>query len=386
LGAFGIICQAFNGQFNRSAARVLEETMLLTPKRLCLYPTKEIFLFVLVLLIIYCLSLSACSTSPPINKPQGEALNAASAPADDPKAMTGQQQKARDVESLNEKLMAQAQTQVDPGDALLGPGDLLHVEVFEAEELNAKARISSRGYVTLPLLGQLEVDGLTAREAETHIEDLYRKKYIKDPHVSIFVEEHFSQRVTLVGQFNSPGTYDLVSRQRLLDVMALGGGVTEKAGRIIQVRRRGIVPGPAGEMPKEGVIYVDMDKLIREGMTELNIQINGGDVVFVAEAGDFFVDGAVRRPGSYPLNQRTTVQEAIVAAGGMAPYADEVVSLVRVEGGERKERTLDMDKMENWGFPVQDQDVIVVGSNPLLRIWHGFSFGFMGTGFRDPAH
>jgi len=215
---------------------------------------------------------------------------------------------------------------------------------------------------------------------------LYREKYIKDPHVSVFVEEHFSQRVTLVGQFKSPGTYDLVSRQRLLDVMALGGGVTEKAGRIVQVRRRGITPGPQkDEVPREGVIYVDMDKLVRDGMTELNIQVNGGDVIFVGEAGDFFVDGAVRRPGSYPLRQRTNLQEAIVAAGGMAPYADEVVSLVRMEGGERKEHTLDMAKMENWGFPVQDQDVIIVGSNALLRLWHGFSFGFMGTGFRDPA-
>ena len=338
----------------------------------------------LCLILLSCVLLLACSNSPSINKPQAKALDGASAP-DDPKAMTRQQQKAQDVQVLNEKLMAQAQLQVDPGDTLLGAGDLVNIEVFEAADLNTKARISSRGYITLPLLGQLKVDGLTAREAETHIEDLYRKKYIKDPHVSIFVEEHFSQRVTLVGQFKSPGTYDLVSKQRLLDVMALGGGMTDKASRIVQVRRRGITPGPEGEMPREGVIYVDMDKLIRDGMTELNIQVNGGDVIFVGEAGDFFVDGAVRRPGSYPLRQRTNLQEAIVAAGGLAPYGSEVVSIVRMEGGERKEYKVDVSKMDNWGFPVQDQDVIIVGSNTLLRIWHGFTFGFMGTGYRDPG-
>jgi len=338
------------------------------------------------LLILF--PLAACSSGPAVNRPQPAAAvtsdGQTAAAVVRPEAVAAEAEAKQDIEALNRRLMEQAQLQVDPGETLLGAGDLLHVEVFEAAELSTKARISSRGYITLPLLGQLKMDGLTAREAETQIEGLYREKYIKDPHVSIFVEEHFSQRVTLVGQFKSPGTYDLVSKQRLLDVIALGGGITEKGGRIIQIRRRGVTPGPDGGMPREGIIYVDMDKLVRDGMTELNIQINGGDVLFVGEAGDFFVDGAVRRPGSYPMRQRTTLQEAIVAAGGLVPYADEVVSVIRVEGGERKEHTLDMAKRENWGFPVQDQDVIVAGSNALLRIWYGFTFGFMGTGFRDP--
>ena len=91
--------------------------------------------------------------------------------------------------------------------------------------------------MTLPLLGSVLVDGLSAREAEEMIENLYRVRYIKDPHVSIFVEEHFSRRVTLMGQFRNPGTYDYLSKQRLLDVMALGGGLSDIAGRVVQVRR-----------------------------------------------------------------------------------------------------------------------------------------------------
>jgi protein involved in polysaccharide export with SLBB domain len=98
------------------------------------------------------------------------------------------------------------------------------------------------------------------------------------------------------------------------------------------------------------------------------------------------MDGAVRRPGSFFLRQKMTLQEAILAAGGLAPWSDDDdVSVVRLEGGERKKHTFDMDNMEDWGFPIQNQDVIIVGSNPLLRVWYGFSLGFMGTGYRDPG-
>ena len=128
-----------------------------------------------------------------------------------------------EVRELNEKILAQAQITHDPSEYLLGSGDLLEVKVFEAEELTSSVRVSSRGFITLPLIGQMMIKGLTAREAEQKIEDKYRERYIKDPHVNVFVKEHFSQRITLVGQFKNPGTYDYLSKQRLLDVIALGG-------------------------------------------------------------------------------------------------------------------------------------------------------------------
>ena len=131
--------------------------------------------------------------------------------------------KQDEIAHFNEQLLASARVNTDPSDYLLGSGDLLQVKVFEAEDLNTTVRVSSRGYVTLPLLGAVSVKDLSAREAEEKIENLYRARYIKDPHVSIFVEEHFSRRITLMGQFRNPGTYDYLAKQRLLDVMALGG-------------------------------------------------------------------------------------------------------------------------------------------------------------------
>ena len=272
----------------------------------------------------------------------------------------------------------------DPSDYLLGSGDLLQITVFEAENLNTKARVSSRGYVTLPLLGQIKVKGHTAREAETKIETLYREKYIKDPHVSVFVEEHVSQRVTLVGQFKKPGTYDYFSQQRLLDVLALAGGFSENAGSTIQIRRNNSNPGTPN------VVVIDRDLLIKEGQAELNVEIMGGDTIFVPEAGQFFIDGAVRRPGNYPIAEKMLIKEALMTAGGVKPYADEdaLILIRNVEGEGRKVFELQLRNPEHLGMEVQDHDIIIVESSTWGKIVHGgrINIGIpgFGVGYEDP--
>jgi polysaccharide export outer membrane protein len=293
--------------------------------------------------------------------------------------------KQDEIAQFNEQLFASAQMNTDPSDYLLGAGDLLQVKVYEAEDLDTKVRVSSRGYVTLPLLGAVAVKNLSAREAEQAIENLYRVRYIKDPHVSIFVEEHFSRRVTLMGQFRNPGTYDYLSKQRLLDVMALGGGLSDKAGRVIQIRRS------SGTSEGQSVFVVDLDQLIKVGKSELNIEINSGDVLFVPEAGTFFVDGAVRRPGSYYIKHETTIQEAFLEAGGLAPYADKhsAVLIRYLENGERETVELDLSKPETLAMGVKDRDVLVADASLYGKLVHGLGInlglpGLGGVGYKNP--
>lgn len=289
-----------------------------------------------------------------------------------------------EIATFNQKLLAGADLNSDPGDYLLGPGDLLQVTVFEADELGTTVRVSSRGYITLPLLGQVAVEGLTAREAEVHIENLYDQKYIKGPHVSIFVEEHVSQRVTLIGQFKSPGAYDYPSKQRLLDVMALGGGLADNAGRTAQIRR-------AGQASQSGeTLIVDLELLIQGGHSDLNIEINGGDVIFVPEAGTFFITGAVRNPGAFPIKRQTVLIEALSAAGGLAPYADtDRIILVRHVGdGEREMMELDLDLVDAQEQVIQDRDVIFARASAWGKLMHGFRINLgvpgAGVGYADP--
>jgi polysaccharide biosynthesis/export protein len=293
----------------------------------------------------------------------------------------------QETSALNDQFFAAAQISSDPSDYLLGAGDLLQVTVFESQELNSKVRVSSRGHITLPLLGQVDIKGLSARETEILIEKLYDERYLRNPNVSVFVEEHFSQRITLMGQFKNPGTYDYSTRMRLMDVMALGGGLNDQAGRVAQVRRMGSSADDPG-----GTLMIDLDKMIREGQDELNIQINGGDVVFVPEAGMFFVDGAVRKPGAYHIRRRTNLSEALSLAGGMAPYAnsDQVILVRHLGDGERQVLELSMDEREVQETLISDRDIILVKSSAMGRVLHGLgvNFGIPGIasfGYRDPV-
>jgi polysaccharide export outer membrane protein len=282
-----------------------------------------------------------------------------------------------EIKKINTMIFTRAQTNSDPGEYLLGEGDLLNISVFEAEELETKVRVSSRGFITLPLIETVTVKGLTAIEAEEKIEALYRQRFIKDPHVSIFVEEHVSQRITLVGQFKNPGTYDYPAKQRLLDVIALGGGLNERAGQVVQIRKSRAVKG------QPDTFMVDLDQLLTKGNVQLNIEINGGDVIFIPEAGVFFVDGAVKRPGSYAIKHHTTVQEALVEAGGFETWAiKDNLKLVRVaENGDREIIDIDLKQPGAMEMDIIDRDILVVDESGAAGLMRGFSVSILGTGF-----
>ena len=267
-------------------------------------------------------------------------------------------------------------------DYRLGPGDLISVTVFEAKEMNAEVRVSSRGTVTLPMLGAVDVFKLTALEAETKIEALLREKYLQDPHISVYIKEHVSRQITIVGALKNPGTFDYISKKRLLDVLALAGGLNEESGEIVYITREN---SETGELDN---YVVDLDDLVRKGKMEHNITILGGDIVFVPKAGHCFLDGAVRNPGIYPMKNNLTITEAIALAGGLANYAEEdEIKLIRyVDEGKRDIVRLNYSELqEGQGDTIflQDQDVIFVelsGSGTFLS-GAGFSVGFMGTGF-----
>jgi len=271
---------------------------------------------------------------------------------------------------MNQRIFNSIQPKTATRDPLLGPGDLIELKVFEAPELTTLVRISSRGFITLPLLGDVEVAGLSARQLEIKVEDLYRAKYIKNPHVSLFVQEHLSQKVTFVGQVKTPGTYELPARMRLLDALALAGGLTKGAGSTARVRR-------VGKTRQEtGAYMVDLDRLINEGVAELNIPVHGGDIIFVDEAGMFYVDGAVRRSGAFPIKMKTTLEEAIMVAGGFLSYADaeDVILVRRNSENKRVVKHMNLEIAKHGAYPVKDGDILIVGSTFWGRVASGSGF------------
>ncbi len=276
----------------------------------------------------------------------------------------------------------------DDTEYLLGNGDLLVIKVLEESGLNTEARVNSRGSINVPLLGEVSIMNLTAGEAEAKIAELYRRDYLHDPHVSVYIKERLSKQITLVGAVEKPGTYEYVSRRRLLDVLAVGNGLKKEAGAYAFITR---------EDPKtrETQTYmVDLEDLVKNGNMAHNHIIRGGDVIFVPESGQCFVDGAVRNPGTYPLENNMTITEAIVVAGGLAGYADDdKIKLVRFMGRGKERQVVSLsysDLQAGVGdtLILKDQDIIYAESSASGKFFSGagFSLGFMGTGmtFKDP--
>jgi polysaccharide biosynthesis/export protein len=109
-------------------------------------------------------------------------------------------------------------------DYRVGPNDLIDVEVLDVESLKRTVRVNAAGAISLPLIGQVPVAGLTSQEVEDRIADRYREKYLQNPQVSIFIKEFTTERITIEGAVGRPGVFPMIGRLTLLRALALAGG------------------------------------------------------------------------------------------------------------------------------------------------------------------
>ncbi len=264
----------------------------------------------------------------------------------------------------------------EAGDLPLGPGDLIEVSVFDVPELsNLKFRIPNSGQVTLPLIGVVTANGLTAAELEAEIGEQLRARYMHHPQVSLFVHEHRSQRVSVLGAVRQGGVFTLTSRLRLADALAMAGGLADDAAPTVYLVRR---VGTAAQ----AMTVIDLESLVA-GREELNLPLQAGDVVEVPRAGTYYVGGEVNRPGSFPLRSRTTLDQAPVAAGGVRDVADrDDIRLYRTRpDGSREVRRFSLKDFEA-GRPapeLQANDIVIVGKSEgkafLYAVRDFFRFG-----------
>jgi polysaccharide export outer membrane protein len=106
----------------------------------------------------------------------------------------------------------------------IGTEDLIEVQVFGVDQLTRTVRVDSRGVISLPLIGLVDVAGLTIQEAQAVITARLAESYLQNPQVSVFIKEFTTQRVTIEGAVNRPGIYPLKGQTTLLTAIALAGG------------------------------------------------------------------------------------------------------------------------------------------------------------------
>jgi polysaccharide biosynthesis/export protein len=231
----------------------------------------------------------------------------------------------------------------------LGAGDVLKVSVYGNPDLSLETRVSEAGTITFPLIGQVNVGGLSVAAAEKKIAGMLESGgYLKKAQVNLLVTTLQSQQVSVLGQVNRPGRYPVDGKRQVLDLLATAGGVGAEGGdRISLIRNRN------GNTTRE---TIDLGSIVTNGSLAQNIEVSGGDIIYVERAPRFYITGEVQRPGAFKVERQMTVLQALSAGGGLSPRGSDKGIKVTRRDASGKATTIDA-KHDDL---VQVDDVITV--------------------------
>lgn len=259
----------------------------------------------------------------------------------------------------------QAQTQES---LLIGPGDLLHVQVLDTPDLEEHARVTDAGKLPLILGGDVKVAGLTPEGAAHAIERvLLDGNYVLHPRVLVTVDEYATQKVSVLGEVKMPGAYSINTPKSVLDVLTLAGGLTDLADRKILIERHGT---------GEKVPYFVSNK---PGVAiDTSVEVDPGDTIVVPKAGIVYLLGDVARPGGYTMTNNEaaiSVLELVARAGGTNHSAvPSHAKLIRKTDNGYVEMPLqlsDMQKGKRADLPLQAGDIVYVPFSYLRNLAEG---------------
>ena len=244
----------------------------------------------------------------------------------------------------------------------IGAKDLLEISVFGLDEMSQTVRVSEKGKITLPLLGEIEVEELTKAELERKLGQLLEKKYLKNPQVTVFIREYQSKKVYILGAVGKPGSYKLLGRQTVLQLISDAGGLVEDAGdEIIVIRQR--KDGPSK------TLRILIDDLILKGDARLNIPLEPNDIVNIPVDKTVFiyVFGQVRKPGALNVKKLNipTLLQIIAQAGGFSERASKRRVLIKRIDKDGKEQEIkvnvkDIIRGKKKDIQLKENDVVYV--------------------------
>lgn len=324
----------------------------------------------------------------------------------------------RKLERLREQFAETRERQT--GDYRIGPQDLLDINIFEAPELNRTVRVSENGEVSLPLLGGIHVVRLTARELENTLAAKLRE-FLKDPHVSVMVTAIESHPVSVIGEVNKPGVFQVRGSKTLLEMLSMAQGLAPDAGDEVLVMRnagynRGqdssaqTTPersGETGSKDTDGIksgtgpddsgkngalknnattstagtndvgnargqqgdtLAINLRHLLNSRDPGLNVPIYAGDIVKVTRAGIVYVVGAVKKPGGFTVkgNEQMSLLKAIALAEGLSSTSSKGhTRIIRTDegSGKRSEIPVELGKILDGKAPdmnLQAADIVFV--------------------------
>jgi len=253
-----------------------------------------------------------------------------------------------------------AQTESAPA-YRIGPRDLVEVRVFETKDLNGELRVSEDGDISLPLVGNVRIGGLTEAEAAQRIKGILEEKALQRASVSVQVREYRSKPISVIGAVHQPGNLSFAGRWTLLEALTAAGGLSDAHGAVIHVLRR-------AENGLSDQVTIRADDLLVRADPRVNIPIYPGDLINVP--GDIeltvYCIGEVERPGpvAFKSSQRMSLLTAIAQAGGLTDRAANKIVIKRIDAnGKTVEITVDYKQIissKASDAELQPGDVIVV--------------------------
>ena len=166
----------------------------------------------------------------------------------------------------------------ESSDYLLQPGDLLELKVYQENDMDRTLRISTKGTIAFPLIGNINIAGLNVNQAENSIEEKL-KAYLKNPSVSLLIKEYANKTLYVLGQVKKPSSIPIPPEKTmtLLEAITSAGGFTD----IAAVSKVKILRMEEG---KQHSIEVDVSQITKEGNKQFDIPLKPGDVIFVPQS------------------------------------------------------------------------------------------------------
>ena len=250
-----------------------------------------------------------------------------------------------------------APTRTTAADYQIGAHDVLEVRVYGEEDLSRTTEVTSKGAIGMPLVGEVPVLGLTAAEIEDRLKALYGKDYLVSPQIFVTVKDFKSQTIQVLGAVKTPGIVTLTKPSAVLDVLSLAGGISDAGGKTLLLLR-----GGTGK-PTEPTT-VDVHRLLVEGDTTQNLDVHGGDIVFVPRGDEIYILGEVRNPGALKYEEGMTLTQAISKMNGFTKSASKSkVQVVRVDGEKKSQFDVNVSRVEKGkqeDFVLKARDLVVV--------------------------
>jgi polysaccharide biosynthesis/export protein len=237
------------------------------------------------------------------------------------------------------------------GDYRIGANDVLTVSIPDSPEFGGKFRVNESGFIEVPGAREpIQAEGRTPEELARAVrQSLIDGKQLRDPRVSIFVDEFHGRTITVLGSVNKPAVYALQKRTTVWEALSLAGGALPNAGSTITIVR-GPASAEATGTAAGSVQLIQLKNLFSGSQASRDVEVRNGDVVNVSPAQVIYVLGSVAKPGGYTMadpSAGVSVVQALALAEGLKSVASHHGLIVRqsTSDSSRIEIPVDLGQM-----------------------------------------